>query len=136
MDWVAAIGILAATAVTIAMLNWATTALTTDPTDRPSPPRPRHVRAFPARAFTAVSDCPSCGEIAVHPWREPTLNDVRSPYDMGPGIAHVVAWCGNTIKTTGTLPPTEELPWNRDDHNTITGMVVRQCKCGQEWREK
>jgi hypothetical protein len=70
----------------------------------------RSVRAIPIRPFTAVSDCPRCDTVAIHPMRE------AQPFDMGRVVA--------------------EVQGDRDKlQAACANVVVRQCSCGQEWRE-
>lgn len=75
----------------------------------------RNVAEIPVRPFTAWSDCPGCGETAVHPLREPRFEDLSGfPAEFAvPATVFMV------------LASAEQ-----------EGVVVRQCSCGQEWREK
>lgn len=63
----------------------------------PPPPRVQPARTLPLRAFTATTDCPTCGDVAVHRWRDPEVDD------LSPGIINaldlvqtiVVRQCGS-----------------------------------------
>lgn len=71
----------------------------------------RSVRTLPIRPFTAVSDCPRCDAVAIHPMREAQPFDMKARHVAGAKVDRdkLQAACAN--------------------------VVVRQCECGQEWRE-
>jgi hypothetical protein len=123
----------------------------------------RSVRTLPIRPFTAVSDCPRCDTVAIHPMRE------AQPFDMGRrwggdtlGPAEATAkviveawgngviatkardgyrvepWGGEKVKIVAPLPEltAEDAEVDRDKlQAACANVVVRQCSCGQEWRE-
>jgi hypothetical protein len=93
-------------------------------------PRPA-VHRIPVRPFTAVSDCPRCGSIYIHPLREARPADM-APQPFGIGTIHTVEPL--TDDEAAELA-SQEIRVMRAEKHALTRTVVRQCKCGQEWRE-
>jgi hypothetical protein len=98
---------------------------------RPEPP------SRDGEPFTASTDCPECGVLAVHWIDEPKrateqqwaeYHAAMADYDpFGNDRVKHVAWSGQVVKTTETNPPPappRDEPWS----------VARVCRgCGHRW---
>lgn len=88
-------------------------------------------------SFTAIADCPKCGDIGVHwldePMGPPSIEEWQKYYCeldryRASIIAEIVDWTGNVVRRARSLP--EPYP-PRDESNF---EVVRICKeCGHRW---
>lgn len=87
------------------------------------------VAEIPVRPFAAHSDCPGCGEFAVHPWRSAGLADYLGVVSA----ASLADYLGRTLEAQTAQTVVEAAVRAQDQ---IVGVVVRQCLCGQEWREQ
>lgn len=86
---------------------------------------------YPPRPFTALTDCPGCGTITVHPWHLPPVED----QDMGTDAdreaegADIINWGGVAVHVWKTRVR------YRADHTTCD--VIRECThCRTRWPER
>lgn len=85
---------------------------------------------YPPRPFTALTECPTCGTITVHPWHLPPEDDpdMDTEGDREADTADLVAWGGAVIQVVET-----NIRYRAD---RTTCDVIRECtRCGATWPE-
>lgn len=70
--------------------------------------------------FEAITDCPRCGQIAVHHMRPP---DPIAGQEYEPEYARIFDFHGPVRTIEISTPPLREADYE----------IIRTCKCGNEW---
>lgn len=86
---------------------------------------------YPPRPFTALTYCPGCGVITVHPWHLPPAEDpgMSTDKDLESDHADIVNWGGAIARVVETNVR------YREDHTTCD--VIRECvHCHTHWPER
>lgn len=77
--------------------------------------------------FTAITHCPRCNTIAVHPLREPNPDPPKQIHP--PDTTQIIAWGGQVIvdENDDGLDRWDERPYE----------IIRTCaRCGHEWGQQ
>ena len=86
---------------------------------------------YPPRPFTALTECPGCGTINVHPWHLPPAEDqdMDTSRNREADTSNIINWSGATVHVV------EANVRYRADQTTCS--VIRECDhCGASWPER